>query len=48
MILNEGEYNGKRIISKALINEMQKNRIGRDLVVIGSPAEAGTWAYNFG
>ena len=48
MILNEGEYNGKRIISKALINEMQKNRIGRDVVVMGSPAEAGTWGYGFG
>ena len=48
MILNEGEYNGKRIISKALINEMQKNRIGKDVVVMGSPAEAGTWGYGFG
>lgn len=48
MILNDGEYNGKRIISKALINEMQKNRIGRDVVVMGSPEEAGTWGYGFG
>lgn len=48
MILNEGEFNGKRIISKALIVEMQKNRIGRDVLVTGSPAEAGNWGYGFG
>ncbi|MBS4063160.1 MAG: beta-lactamase family protein, partial [Chitinophagaceae bacterium] len=48
MILNEGEFNGKRIISKALIVEMQKNRIGRDVLVTSSPAEAGSWGYGFG
>ncbi len=48
MIMNEGEYNGKRIISKALINEMQKNRVGSDVVIISTPAEAGTWGYGFG
>ncbi len=48
MILNEGEYKGKRIISKALINEMQKNRVGRDVVIMSSPEEAGTWGYGFG
>jgi CubicO group peptidase (beta-lactamase class C family) len=48
MIMNEGEFNGKRIISKALIAEMQKNRIGRDVLVAGSPAEAGNWGYGFG
>lgn len=48
MIMNEGEFNGKRIISKALINEMQKNRVGRDVVTMNTPAEAGTWGYGFG
>lgn len=48
MILNEGEYKGKRIISKALINEMQKNRVGRDVVIMSSPEEAGAWGYGFG
>ncbi len=48
MIMNEGEFNGKRIISKALINEMQKNRVGRDVVIMSSPEEAGTWGYGFG
>lgn len=48
MIVNEGEFNGKRIISKALIVEMQKNRVGRDVLVTSSPAEAGNWGYGFG
>lgn len=48
MILHEGEYNGKRIISKALITEMQKNRVGKDCLVVSSPAEAGNWGYGFG
>lgn len=48
MIMNEGEFNGKRIISKALINEMQKNRVGRDVVIMQSPTEAGNWGYGFG
>ena len=48
MLLNEGEFNGKRIISKALIVEMQKNRIGKDVLVTSSPAEAGNWGYGFG
>lgn len=48
MILNEGEFNGKRIISKALINEMQKNRVGKDCLVAYTPAEAGEWGYGFG
>lgn len=48
MLLNEGEFNGKRIISKALVNEMQKNRLGRDVELAYSPEEAGTWGYGFG
>jgi CubicO group peptidase (beta-lactamase class C family) len=48
MILNEGVYNGKRIISKALIHEMQKNKIGRDCIMSFSPDEAGKWGYGLG
>lgn len=48
MLLNEGEFNGKRIISKALVNEMQKNRLARDVELAYSPEEAGTWGYGFG
>ena len=48
MILNEGEFKGKRILSKALVVEMQKNRIGRDCIIAGTPEEAGNWGYGFG
>jgi CubicO group peptidase (beta-lactamase class C family) len=48
MILNDGVYRGKRIISKALINEMQKNRVGKDCVMAINPDEAGRWGYGFG
>jgi CubicO group peptidase (beta-lactamase class C family) len=48
MLMNEGEFNGKRIISKALVNEMQKNRLGRDVEMAHSPEEAGSWGYGFG
>jgi CubicO group peptidase (beta-lactamase class C family) len=48
MILNEGTYQGKKIISKALIHEMQKNKIGRDCIISYSPDEAGKWGYGLG
>ena len=48
MILQEGVYKGKRIISKALIYEMQKNKLGKDCVIAYSPDEAGKWGYGFG
>lgn len=48
MILNEGMFNGKKIISKNSIIEMQKNRVGKDAKVVYSPAEAGSWGYGFG
>lgn len=48
MILNEGVFNGKQIISKNSIIEMQKNRIAKDAKVVYSPAEAGNWGYGFG
>jgi CubicO group peptidase (beta-lactamase class C family) len=48
MILNEGLYKERRIISKALINEMQKNKIGKDCIQSYSPDEAGRWGYGLG
>lgn len=48
MILNEGVYKGKRILSKTSIIEMQKNRVAKDAVIASSPAEAGKWGYGFG
>jgi CubicO group peptidase (beta-lactamase class C family) len=48
MLLQEGEFKGKRIISKALVNEMQKNRSARDVERAYAPEEAGTWGYGFG
>ncbi len=48
MISNNGEYNGRRILSVAAVNEMQKNRIGSDCMITYKPEEAGTWGYGFG
>ncbi len=48
MMLNEGEYKGKRILSKKSIIEMQKNRVAKDAVIASSPVEAGNWGYGFG
>lgn len=48
MILNEGMFNGKQIISKNSIVEMQKNRVAKDAKIIYSPTEAGNWGYGFG
>jgi len=48
MILQEGQFDGKQIISKALIQEMQKNKITRDCIIAYSPDEAGNWGYGFG
>ncbi len=48
MVLHEGEFNGKQILSKASVIEMQKNRVTKDAVIISSPAEAGNWGYGFG
>jgi CubicO group peptidase (beta-lactamase class C family) len=48
MILNEGIFNGKRVLSRQSIIEMQKNRVAKNVVIISSPAEAGNWGYGFG
>jgi CubicO group peptidase (beta-lactamase class C family) len=48
MILNEGMYKGKRILSKQSIIEMQVNRVSKDTKIAYTPAEAGLWGYGFG
>lgn len=48
MILNEGKFNGKQVLSRNSIIEMQKNRIGKDVKIAYSPAEAAGWNYGFG
>lgn len=48
MILNEGKFEGKQILSKNSIIEMQKNRVGKDVTIAYSPAEAAGWGYGFG
>jgi CubicO group peptidase (beta-lactamase class C family) len=48
MILNEGMFNGKRVLSRQSVIEMQKNRVTKDAVIKSSPAEAGNWGYGFG
>jgi CubicO group peptidase (beta-lactamase class C family) len=48
MILHEGIFNGKTVLSKNAIIEMQKNRITADTKIMASPAEAGNWGYGFG
>ncbi len=48
MILNEGKFNGKQILSKQSIIDMQKNCVLQDTKVVYSPTEAGNWGYGFG
>ncbi len=48
MILNKGTFNGKRILSENSINEMQVNRVTKEVTVAYAPAEAGNFGYGFG
>lgn len=48
MILNEGKFHGKQIISKQSIINMQKNYINKDCKIVYSPTEANNWGYGFG
>lgn len=48
MILNQGTFNGKRILSAASIALMQINRITPDVKVADSSAEFGTFGYGYG
>ncbi len=47
MILNNGNYNGKQVLSKKSIEAMQQNYT-KNARVSHSPAEAGNWGYGFG
>lgn len=48
MILDEGTYKGKRVLSKESVIEMQKNYVTPGVKVVYSPAEAGNWGYGLG
>ena len=48
MILNKGVYDGKRILKKKSIAEMQLNRLDKNTKIGYSPAEAGDFGYGFG
>jgi CubicO group peptidase (beta-lactamase class C family) len=48
MILNNGNYNGKQVLSEKSVAAMQLNRITKDCTIAYSPAEAGNWGYGFG
>lgn len=48
MILNNGMYNGKQVLSADAVAAMQTNRIGTDCVIAHSPSEASGWGYGFG
>jgi CubicO group peptidase (beta-lactamase class C family) len=48
MILQQGTFNGKQILSKESITEMEINRIGPEVKIAYSPAEAEGLGYGFG
>jgi CubicO group peptidase (beta-lactamase class C family) len=47
MILQNGNYNGRQILSEESIIKMQRN-YAKDATVAYSPAEAGDWGYGLG
>lgn len=48
MLLADGQYNGKQILSHESILAMQQNRVTEDVVIAYTPAEAAGWGYGFG
>lgn len=48
MILNNGMYNGKQVLSEKSVAAMQVNRITEDCTIAYTPAEAGGLGYGFG
>jgi CubicO group peptidase (beta-lactamase class C family) len=48
MILNKGSFEGKQILTGQSVNEMQINRIGPNVKVEYSPAEAKGLGYGYG
>ena len=47
MLLNDGKFNGKQVLSKAAVIKMQQN-YAKGANVVFSPGEAGNWGYGFG
>ena len=48
MLLNEGKYKGKQVLSRQSVIDMQRNRVTKDATIAYTPAEAGNWGYGFG
>jgi CubicO group peptidase (beta-lactamase class C family) len=48
MILNKGEFHGKRVLSESSIAQMQVNRISADVKIAYTPAEASGLGYGYG
>ena len=48
MILNDGVFNGKKVLSKKSVTAMQLNRVTATTDIKYTPAEAGNWGYGFG
>lgn len=48
MILDNGSYNGKKVLSAESVTAMQINRITDSCTIVHSPAEASGWGYGFG
>ncbi len=47
MILNEGRFNNKQVLSSKAVVAMQQNRTA-NVKIFYSPVEAGNWGYGFG
>jgi len=48
MLLHNGSYNGKRVLSENSVAEMQLNRVTPDCTIAYTPAEAAGLGYGFG
>jgi CubicO group peptidase (beta-lactamase class C family) len=48
MILDRGYFNGKQILTEKSVNEMEINRVGADVKIDYSPAEAKGLGYGYG
>ena len=48
MVLNEGKYKGRQILRQETIREMEINRLGPDVKIAYSPAEAEGLGYGYG
>ncbi len=48
MILNNGLYKDKQVLSAKSVADMQVNRIASDCTITYTPAEAAGWGYGFG